>query len=225
MILPPPRRLRSFTLVEVVIVIALIVLLSALVLGIGTAVVKSSENRQTALTLTQLDTAAREWRLQADRDIEIPQPQAADLVNLENPDTDPELVLYLNRYFHLLQRPAALKEMLSKLDSSFVTRRTYLDPAEPGHQPETIRVIDAWDTPVLVVSCGRLWVQGTDAPADRDADGTIKTDLERRLGFAPNRQPYFVSAGPDRRFGDVSATGDDFEATRDNIYSPTPEFP
>ncbi len=214
------RPRTGFTLVEVVVVIALIVLLSALVLGVGTAVVKSSEGRQTVLLLNQLDSAAKEWRLQADRDIELPEPAAADLDDLENPAGS--LELYLNRYFHLLQRPAALRDMLSKLNTDFATRFTYQDPNEPGHSLETLRVVDAWDTGILVVLCGRTWVQGDAAP--RDTDGTIRTDLEGRLGFARNRQTYFVSAGPDGKFGEVSAAGAAFDQTRDNIYSQTPEF-
>ena len=49
--------------------------------------------------------------------------------------------------------------------------------------------------------------------------------LERRLGFARNRQTYFVSAGPDGRFGDVSVSGDLLDQSRDNIYSYQPDLP
>ena len=47
--------------------------------------------------------------------------------------------------------------------------------------------------------------------------------LEDKYGVALNRRICFISAGPDRRFGNLSATrgSPEFEATFDNIYSYT----
>ena len=69
---------------------------------------------------------------------------------------------------------------------------------------------DAWGTPVLIVFPGRDVNEDLDgAPGSsggtlRDGDGTIRTKAERILGPARNSRIYFISAGPDRRFGDLS---------------------
>lgn len=81
-------------------------------------------------------------------------------------------------------------------------------------------ILDAWDRPIRVIHPGRVWHDG-DALAGPDQDGTVRNPLENQYGVAQRAMPYFVSAGPDGRFGDVSAPdGTDLKkATRDNIYS------
>src|SRR5262249_42799804 len=60
---------RGFTLVEMVIVIAIIVVLASLTFAVGTAVMANSEVRQTTATIKLLDAAVKEWETQADRKI------------------------------------------------------------------------------------------------------------------------------------------------------------
>ena len=85
---------------------------------------------------------------------------------------------------------------------------------------EQFAVLDGWDRPIRMVHPGRVWRRNFDLPADRDEDGTIRTDMERIYGVCLGRQPYFVSAGRSGLFGDQSSTD---EAVRlqaaDNIYS------
>jgi hypothetical protein len=54
---------------------------------------------------------------------------------------------------------------------------------------------------VYVVFPGRVPEQ--DEIVDRDPDGTVRTDLETRLGVAVNRRLALVSAGPDGVLGDL----------------------
>lgn len=71
---------------------------------------------------------------------------------------------------------------------------------------------DAWGSPILIIFPGRdVYADrdGSGLPGDpgqqtlRDEDGTIRTRAEIILGPARNKRVYFVSAGPDRRFGDL----------------------
>jgi type II secretory pathway pseudopilin PulG len=197
-----------------VVVIALIVLLAALVLGVGTAVVKGSETRQTTLLLAQLDTAAKEWRAQSDRDVAygpgVP-PYELNQVPLNDDDATAEALTL--EYFAILERVNAVREALATVNGDLVTRIDVGDPPVPR-----LRFVDAWDAPIVVVLPGRPWVQGSDLPALRDADATILTPLEARLGSARNRQAYFVSRGPDGQLGDVAT---DVAHTQDNLSSQT----
>ena len=67
---------------------------------------------------------------------------------------------------------------------------------------------------------------GREKPGILDADGTIRTSIETKLGICRNGKPLFVSAGPDGDIGCLDCAGGNsprFEATLDNIYSYTPE--
>lgn len=226
---------RSFTLVEVVVVIALIVLLSALVLGVGTAVVKGSENRQAVLLLTQLDTAAKEWQAQSDREIaygidnepfngaryELTQPVASDLDLAADPGWEKVQEL-VRKYFAIVDRVAAARQIMATIDSESLRRV----PDADNSGVFWLEFHDAWDGVIVVVPPGRTW-QASDTGYVRDADGTIRTALEERMGYARNRQTYFVSSGPDGKFGDVAASPDtiEYERTRDNLFSYEPDRP
>jgi len=95
---------------------------------------------------------------------------------------------------------------------------------------------DAWGSPILVVFPGRdVYTDLDGEPATggtlRDEDGTIRTKAERILGPARNKRVYFISAGPDRRFGDLlyevqagqvwnpDRTQVEMRRTDDNLYS------
>jgi len=113
-----------------------------------------------------------------------------------------------------------------------------LDAANPN--PDTRYIIDAWGRPVVVVFCGRDWYTGfadTDLN-DKEADGdlpdedrTIRTFEERTFGPARGKRTYFLSAGPDQRYGWVGfQSGTDqpflpaqddvrYRRTEDNMYS------
>ena len=86
--------------------------------------------------------------------------------------------------------------------------------------------LDAWERPIRVVHPGRKWTAGDVLPGP-DEDGTVHTPLEDVYGTASNAKPYFVSGGPDGRFGDISALEGTpmHDATLDNIYSYEVEKP
>ena len=113
-----------------------------------------------------------------------------------------------------------------------------LDAANPN--PDTRYIIDAWGRPVVVVFGGRDWYTGfadTDLN-DKEANGdlldkdrTIRTFEERTFGPARGKRTYFLSAGPDQRYGWVGFQSgsnqpflpaqDDvrYRRTEDNMYS------
>jgi type II secretory pathway pseudopilin PulG len=113
-----------------------------------------------------------------------------------------------------------------------------LDAANPN--PDTRYIIDAWGRPIVVVFGGRDWYTGfadptlndDEAAGDlRDEDRTIRTFEERTFGPARGKRTYFLSAGPDQRYGWVGfqigtdqpflPAQDDvrYRRTEDNMYS------
>jgi type II secretory pathway pseudopilin PulG len=72
-------------------------------------------------------------------------------------------------------------------------------------------VVDPWGNRLGVVFPGRPLCRGelqrcaTGDPAYDCADGSVRTRDEHFLGSCRNRRPYFISSGPDGRFGN----GDD----------------
>lgn len=107
-----------------------------------------------------------------------------------------------------------------------------LDPAdvEPA-----LAVLDAWGKPIIAVHPGWLWRDGVDPGAGpADVDGTVRnpqdvagtgTGIENRYGIAKSRRVYFMSAGPDELYGDLSGNTAERKATEDNIYSYEVETP
>lgn len=96
----------------------------------------------------------------------------------------------------------------------------------------TLAVLDAWGTPIRAVHPGRVALPNDVAPFDED--GTVVVDgrsdpygsatfyaTELIYGRAENRKMVFVSAGPDGRFGDLSAADGTalHEAAHDNVRS------
>ncbi len=95
------------------------------------------------------------------------------------------------------------------------------DPENESDDNTTI--LDAWQLPVRVVHPGRLWLDDPAETEDRDDDGTIRTPLERIYGVARNAKLYFVSAGPDGKFGnrdpDAGVSNDVRDYADDNVFS------
>jgi prepilin-type N-terminal cleavage/methylation domain-containing protein len=118
-----------------------------------------------------------------------------------------------------------------------------ITPGSPN--PDTRYLIDAWGRPIVAVFSGREWyTRGTEASGVndvegdgttntplKDTDGTIRTFEERAFGPAKGERIYFMSTGPDGRYGWVNfthPTGTDFtpdaddvryHRTEDNLYS------
>jgi prepilin-type N-terminal cleavage/methylation domain-containing protein len=214
---------KGFTLVEMVIVIGIIVLLAALTLSVSVAVVESSEIRRTENTIKILTTAMQEWEAVADRQITygvdgLPYGDEVYEIKPDQVATEQEATDWL---MAIISRPASVRQILAQIDPDAVEQvDDFVDPVTGSVLP-TIRVKDAWDNQIVAVFPGRTWVD-VDPVADRDDDGTIRTDLEKRRAVAVNRQICFISAGPDGSFGDFMGDEDALDETDDNIFSYEP---
>ncbi len=215
------RTRRAFTLVEMVVVIGIIVVLAALTFAVGVAVVQNSEVRQTEATIKLLDAAVREWESQSDRKVSYGRDSNAPTVavyDIQQPDPEvpDDARTITDELFAIIGRSAQVEEILAKVDPQFLKR----EQVDVNGQPiDRLRFYDPWGKPIVAIMPGRPWV--TADTYDRDADGTIRTDIERVCGRTANRQICFVSPGPDGEVGDLSADEDsaEYALTKDNIYS------
>lgn len=218
------RHRAGFSLVELVVVVGIIIVLVGLTVAVLTSLTRGSESRTTANLLTLLDSAYAEWRISSERDVSYGvdgQPQAGVVYEIQQaiPSSPPgtgidheptdELLAILNRH-------APARQILANLSGDLLRKH---DPSDE------LTVFDAWETEIITVFPGRLWVSGD--PGTPDTDGTIRTPFEQVFGACVNRRIRFVSAGPDGRFGDLSAAVGTplYEETKDNIYSYPLETP
>ncbi len=235
---------RGFSLVELTVVIGIVVLLAGLTLSAGTAVVRNAEQRSTMTALTQLDTAVREWELQADRKLRWWQQYYDDPTSSAGSDVRSltREVLILTEILEAIRHTETVQQILAQIDPELVYQyrddtAPWLDEPMEKFQVNNrfiggLTVLDAWGTPIYATHPGSLWV--SDPPVsfldwERDPDGTIRTYNEEHYGIAPNRRIVFVSAGPDQRFGLLGEfppqeTEAMLEARRDNIYSVPVKF-
>lgn len=153
----------------------------------------------------------------------------------------------------LLRRPV-FEDMIASIDSRYIKRLEVIDPPEDQHEvldhfelgyldftPQYIyRFLDAWERPILAIHPGRAFDRDCNADVDdyaidqpnnryADEDGTIRTPLENAFGVGESRRIFFVSAGPNERFGLLHLDVADGSLTQpqrqqvdhagDNIYS------
>lgn len=236
---PKPPRLRGFTLIELVVVIAIILLLLGLTLSAGLAIRKQSEVRETENILRLLDTAMQEWQRIAESPLSwgkdnLPPGTTYDLQGkVAALPLTPE-ILVITELLNVINRPDPVKNIIAQIDSDFIHR--YVARQYPSWIPspdETamnefdrgIVVLDAWGWPIYATHPGRVanpaaFQDDVDYPFV-DKDGTVRTYNEGKYGTAINRTVVFVSAGPDGDFGDFSNPNnvDAIDKTKDNIYS------
>ncbi len=217
---------RGFTLVEMIIVIGIIAILATLTIPVITAATRSSETRQIRDAMTLLETAFQEWERTNDRPISYGtdgQPPDANFppkydVQAQTDPTNSTQIDAINvRTLEVLGRVAAAKGILNKISAKLLRQQKTAEA-----KPE---IIDPWDRQLIFVYAGRLWMKSSDG--GRDEDGTIRTPFEARFGVCKNRRPYVMSAGPDGRYGNLSAskTSSDYSDTQDNEYSYEPTKP
>ncbi|MCH2141029.1 MAG: hypothetical protein MK100_08365, partial [Phycisphaerales bacterium] len=131
------------------------------------------------------------------------------------------------------------RSMLARIEPNFWNR------IGTGSDPDDLILLDSWGRPITVIFAGRDWYDksprnsglndeenASDASSvRRDADDTIRTFEERAFGPALNQRLYFMSAGPDQRYGWLGhhtpigeyfvPDQDDtrYRRTQDNLYS------
>lgn len=228
----------AFTLVELLVAIGVIILLVAITLVVGTAVIQRSEVQQTETTIQLLDAAYREWDVTTGREMRyVPESEISGL-----PDELPNVVVDYNdggdwqenalettrQFWAHIVRVESARNVIARIEPERVIPGTVSMPPS-GNSRDSLDTLDPWGSPILVVSPGRKWIEGVDDPADYDDDDTNRTPMEKRFGVAANGRPYFVSAGPDGQFGhlhlDTALDGldndqqTDVDRAGDNVYS------
>ena len=126
-----------------------------------------------------------------------------------------------------LQQLPASRDIIRSIQPDLLEQINVLTNDSEGEQVKAaVRPIDAWGNPILIVLPGR---ERIDSDVVFDVDDTVSTKAERMLGSAKHRHAYFVSAGPDGKFGSLEYNPDDhdvaseeyrrYQQTRDNLYS------
>ena len=234
---PSARRDRSgFSLLELMIVVAIIIILVSLTLAVITPVLLKNEERVTRNVLSQLDAAVQEWETSVQRRVTTPNTAAEGTAagTVWDVAYDPALpsapaapftgtyALQYRRTVRLLdlmsQEPKA-REILSKIPGANFTNIKRATAAANGDQfMDAKGVVDAWGTPIVAVFPGRDWKPSDPANIIKDFDGTIRSTTENGTtpattgwGVCQNRVVLFVSAGPDQLFLNANAA--------DNLYS------
>lgn len=241
------RPLRpAFTLVEMVIVIGLILLLTALTLTVAVTFTRQGEVRATGNLMTQLDAVLEEWQLSASRQMsfgingepcdvdptesgypvyEVDQIQAAGFAWPDENEAFEDAHEVTDAMWRIVSRSGVWREFVADIDPQYIE----VHDDEDEDEPKAYHFLDAWGGQILAVHPGREYHDGCDDAYDidpiegpaSDDDGTIRTPYEWRYGVAVNGRVFFVSAGPDGQFGDLSADPDSnaYLQTRDNVYS------
>lgn len=256
----PTRRAlhpRSFTLIEMLVVIGIILLLTAMTVTVIIGIQARTDARDVENTMALMDQALTEWELAMGRSItfgidgepcgaderyEIPQErQNGNPVGATPPWTGPtaeadafeDAEHITDRIWALIRASQSATEILARIDPEYLEEEDVEMP--DGSVRPTFHIKDAWGNEILAIHPGRKYRQPTLGPGGcagdvpynigngktHDDDGSIRTAFEKRFGVAANRRIFFVSAGPDGLFGDLSAPpgSPEYQQTQDNIYS------
>ncbi len=136
--------------------------------------------------------------------------------------------------FWMLRNHPSSREIITSMDPSLILPVLY--QLGSGEEEPGILPVDAWGNPIIVVLPGRDWDDQQDGGSfgnskRQDDDRTIRTKEEQLLGSALQGRAYFVSAGPDGKFGNIhndqslvdgydpDPSDDGFDDALDNIYS------
>lgn len=235
---------RGFSLLELMIVVAIIVILVGLTLAVITPILVKNEERTTRNILTQLDAAVEEWERSVDRRVTF-QNATADTGNWDipfNPDLNAAFSVAENtlaapfnsslpdqRTVFLLQimgQQPNTRDLLAKIPSQYFHNTKLVNPTPSSGEFSSIKgAFDAWGTPIVAIFPGRDYGANEQASVIKDLDGTIRCVCENGTtpttsgwGVCRNRRVLFVSAGPDQSFVDIASTTT-VDERADNIYS------
>lgn len=242
-----PHARRAFTLIEMMIVIGIVLLLTALTVTVTITFTMRSEINATENLLKQLDVTMSEWEHAAGRTVTFgimaPESEPCDIDPADPAPEHPYSVYDVEQIqganhvwdeedlavddahhvtddiWRVIGRSTVWREFIASVDPEL------MEVHEEEDEPDAYHFLDAWGTQILAIHPGRAFERGCDDRAIigyvRDNDDTIRTPYEQRFGIAAGRRMYFVSAGPDGRFGDLTADADtaEYEQTQDNLYS------
>lgn len=223
------RLMRSFTLVEVLIVLGIILALVTLVVSVSSALVKKAERGQTEAMMTVVENALAEWESQAGRPMSFgtmnqPAGHVYDIMEMP-PAAGRYIAVFMT---NLLAQDQNCRQILATIPTDLLRRDTTNNPAPqniaagqpyPPSQNPRSELVDTWGNRIAMVMAGRRWKVG-DAGLP-DADGTIRTADENALGVCENARPCMISSGPDGLLGTEGGltAQQRIEAISDNIYS------
>lgn len=167
---PHPDRIpTAFTLVEMVVVVALVALLAAISIGVGASMVDSGRQRATEGVLEVLDKALDDYvqatgsnppalvKIELDENLDsynagdtVYYPAVDGRFDLVVPGTDPERHYEINSvglFAHSIKAVVDIEGVLSQVDNRFVKNIDI-----PGDlQPRMLTVFDAWGNPIRYV--------------------------------------------------------------------------
>ena len=215
-------RRRGFTLIELVVVLAVILVLVSLVLAVSSILIKRSEVQQTESALAILSAAVDEFEAARARPMTYgtrnsPAGARYDIPELTNVNYAHVILFVLDR----LATHGPSRDMIAKIDGNLFRTASTQIPNPTGGYPPTefwwgplprMELVDPWDTRIAVIFPGRPWVPGDD-PNLKDLDGTIRTADEQGNTPCVNRKVRFISPGPDRQYG----TPDDIESYSERV--------
>ncbi len=197
----PRRTHRAFTLIEMLVVIAIVALLVSIVVIGGAGWISSAKEKQTRLVLDALDTIVEEYHAVENRylPMNVPDPAQAEggsILRLDDRNSLP----FKYRMTAFLNEVESTGEIF-KLTGS-LQNRTWEDTGADPDSPPVRQVFDGWDQPVQIVFRKDL----------NDATGGPAFNNPQEF------RPWFVSAGEDGDFGRPNDTTAGNPA-EDNLFS------
>lgn len=201
----PAGRRGGFSLIEILVVMAIITLLSGLVIAGAAKMREQSRINQAQIIL------------QAAKSLDIAYRAEVGSIVRYTGTSDPEEES-IRVFVAAMQQLPETQKILMSIGKDFVINDPVNDPSDANDAPDII--VDPWGKPLQY----RSWNDGTDFADPVHAGPAGAGNLPRR-GTQTEPQPFFASAGPDGRWGEVNLntnlpeTGEDGEAATDNIYS------
>jgi len=245
--LPQRTICTGFTLLEIMVAIGIIALLAAITLNLSNSIMRKAEERQTKDVLRLVKLALVEWEIASDGKLTF-----EDFTYVGNCDNctfdvenDGSLAIPTFGLFGVangvmqtamenrMQQTLAVIRQIESSDNILLelTGDNFIEDTEGARI-----LVDSWGTPIGVIFPGRYYADTSEFESAEDESGdlTIRDQAEDGLGSCMNKEPIFVSAGPDRtwgyRFQYNEGPGSEanslakalWEASLDNIYSYDP---